>query len=100
MSTFTLTDLIGYAASVVGTCIMLPQVIKSWRTKHVQDLSTSMLVLYLTNCLLWLAYGIQLAAGPVIIANIAGFTIGGIQMLLKMRYSRRGDLNADQRDCT
>lgn len=85
----TLADLVGYAGSIVGTCIMAPQVIKSWRTKHAQDLSAIMLIFYLTNCLLWLAYGILVPAKPVIIANVAGFIIGGIQTTLKVVYGRK-----------
>ncbi len=93
MPNSTLADLVGYAGSVVGTCIMLPQVIKSWRTKRVQDLATFMLVLYLVNCLLWLAYGILILAKPVIIANVAGFIIGGTQVALKIKYGKRGGVS-------
>ncbi len=87
------TDMVGYTATAVGTCIMLPQVIKSLRTKHVQDLSALMLTLYLANCALWFSYGIMLPAKPVIVANAAGFAIGVIQVLLKARYRRRGGVS-------
>lgn len=86
MKRLTLTDFIGYTGSVVGTLIMLPQVVKSLETKQVQDVSAIMLLLYLANCLLWLVYGIRLRAKPVMIANVAGFVIGAAQMALKIMY--------------
>lgn len=83
---FTFTDIVGYAATVVGTCLMLPQIIKSWRTRSVGDLSLGMVVLYFFNCLLWLIYGVLLGAMPVIIANAIGLVISIIQLGLKLRY--------------
>jgi uncharacterized protein with PQ loop repeat len=41
----TLTLLIGYAAVAVGTTFMLPQILKSWKTKRVDDLSLASVTL-------------------------------------------------------
>jgi MtN3 and saliva related transmembrane protein len=80
------TNIVGYAATVVGTCLMLPQIIKSWKTRSVRDLSFGMVVLYFFNCLLWLTYGILLGAPPVVIANGIGLLISIVQVGLKMKY--------------
>jgi MtN3 and saliva related transmembrane protein len=84
-----LTNAVGYGAAVVGTFLMLPQVVKSWRTKRVEDLSLVMTILYFFNCLLWLIYGLLLTAAPMIIANSTGLVISVIQVGLKLRHGKK-----------
>lgn len=81
-----LTNLIGFIAAAVGTSLMLPQVIKSVRTKSVGDVSLGMLTLYVINCLLWLVYGIFLKAWPLIICNFIALILGTFQLNLKIKY--------------
>ena len=84
--TITLVDVVGYTATIVGTGLMLPQVMKSLQTKKVGDLSLGMVWLYFFNCLLWFAYGILIRAFPVIIANGIGLVISVAQIFLKLKY--------------
>lgn len=81
-----LINIIGYTAVAVGTSLMLPQVIKAWKTKRVEDLSFGMVVLYFFNCLLWLLYGLLIAALPVIVANSIALVISIAQVILKLKY--------------
>ncbi len=81
-----LTLLIGYAAVAVGTTFMLPQVLKSWKTKRVGDLSLASVILYFANSGLWLAYGLLIGAWPVVIANALALVISMVQMFLKLKY--------------
>jgi len=80
------TEIIGYLAAVVGTGLMLPQLIKMIRTKKVADISLGMLFMYFLNCLLWLSYGILIMAWPVIICNFIALIISIIQIVLKYKY--------------
>ena len=54
------TVIVGYLAAVFGTALMLPQVYKSIKTKRVDDISMSMLVVYVINCFfvgsIWLVH--------------------------------------------
>jgi len=81
-----LTNLIGFSAAAIGTAVMLPQVIKTLRTKKVDDISLIMLVLYFFNCCLWLVYGFLIMAWPVIICNFIALLISIVQMTLKLKY--------------
>ncbi len=81
-----IVNVVGYAAAVVGSVLMLPQAIQSWRTRSVEDLSLGMVVLYLANCLLWELYGLLLHAGPVIAANGIGLLIGAWQFAMRVSY--------------
>ena len=41
-----ITGIVGFSAAVVGTILMLPQIIKTIKTKKVDDLASGMLWLY------------------------------------------------------
>ena len=80
------TVIVGYLAAVFGTALMLPQVYKSIKTKRVDDISMSMLVVYVINCSLWEVYGLCIHAMPVILCNIIALGIGILQLVLKFKY--------------
>jgi len=82
-----IANIVGYTAAVVGTSLMLPQIIKSLKTKKVKDISFIMLVFYFLNCILWLIYGILISALPVIVANSIALLISIFQIILKIIYS-------------
>lgn len=82
----TSADIVGYAATLVGTSMMMPQVVRSWQTRHMRDVAWGMIALFLVNCLLWLAYGLMIAAPPMIVANSIGFVISLVLLGLKVRF--------------
>ncbi len=82
----TSADMVGYAATAVGTCMMLPQLLKSWRSKHMRDVAAGMTVLFLLNCALWLAYGIMINATPMVVANGIGLVIGTMLIGMKLYF--------------
>jgi MtN3 and saliva related transmembrane protein len=80
------TDIVGYAATVVGTFLMIPQVVRAIRTKHMGDVSGMMIGVYILNCVLWDIYGILIGAIPMILCNSIALVIGIVQAVLKRRY--------------
>ena len=54
----TYLDILGLAAGILTTIEVIPQVLKSLRTRSTKDLSWGSLILVLVGLLLWLAYGI------------------------------------------
>ncbi len=82
-----LVDIVGYAATIVGTSLMLPQVYKSLKTKSVDDVSWGMLVMYFLNCSLWLTYGALIASMPLAVTNAIALVISVVQIGLKICYS-------------
>lgn len=81
------TNIVGYTAAVVGPCLMLPQIIKSYRSKKTGDLSLTMVIVYDINCFLWLAYGFLISATPLAFSSGIGFVIGIVQLVLKIKYN-------------
>ncbi len=82
----SLTDATGYAAAVTATLMMLPQVIKAFRTKEMSDVAQGTVILYLLNCALWLSYGLLVEKPPLIAANGIGLAIAIVQLGLKARW--------------
>ncbi|MDO8552236.1 MAG: SemiSWEET family transporter [bacterium] len=86
-----LTTIVGTLAAITGTCLMLPQLLKTLKTKSVKDVSWGMLILYFFNCIFWLIYGLLLGAVPIIITNVIAIVISIAQIVLQVRYSSRGN---------
>lgn len=82
-----ITELIGFSAAFVGTTIMIPQVIKSIKTKKVDDLAWGMLFLFILNCTLWIVYGFLISALPVTVSNFIVLIIIIVLSVLKYKYS-------------
>lgn len=84
----TLTDVIGYAAAALGTVAFLPQAIKTLRHRATRDLSMPGLVLLLTNCSLWLAYGLMKGDLPLILANVVTVSALALTLGAKIWFER------------
>ena len=50
------------------TVAFIPQVVKIWKSKHTLDISLGMFSIFSAGVFLWLLYGIQLGAVPIILA--------------------------------
>lgn len=83
MDTITL---IGFMAAFCTTVAFVPQVIKTWKTRHTQDLSLGLFVVFSIGIFLWLIYGLLLMSWPIIIANLFTLILALILLGLKLRY--------------
>jgi len=70
------------------TLAFVPQVVKSWRTKSVDDFSLLTLGGFTVGVFLWLVYGIAVQSVPVVAANGTTFVLAGVLLGLKLRYPR------------
>ena len=85
-------NLLGLTAGSLTTVSFVPQVIKTWKTKSAGDISYGMFLLFGAGVLLWLLYGIAIAALPVIIANAVTLLLALTVVILKLRYERRSNV--------
>ena len=81
------TNTLGLIAGTLTTVAFVPQVIKIWKTKHARDISFGMFAIFSLGVLLWLLYGIQLGAWPVIIANAVTLVFSLTILIFKIKYS-------------
>lgn len=80
----TLIDIIGLSAGALTTISFVPQVIKTWRSKSADDISTGMFAIFSIGLVLWLIYGIYLQSLPIIISNV--ITLGLTVLILSLKY--------------
>jgi MtN3 and saliva related transmembrane protein len=87
---------IGLVAGAITSAAVVPQVVRTYRTRHARDISIWQPVLLDIGMLLWLIYGVFLKDMPLILAN--GFSIVCNTLLIGMKiYFKDGD-NSSRND--
>ena len=66
----------------------VPQVIKSYRTKSVKDISSWMIITTLAGTIFWIIYGFLINSKPVFVMNIIFVVIVLFQLFLKINYEK------------
>ena len=79
-------NILGFAAGALTTLAFLPQVIKTWRSRRTRDISLGMFVIFSSGVFLWLLYGIQVGAMPIILANSVTLILALTILILKIKH--------------
>ncbi len=79
-------NILGYLAGILVVISLLPQVIRSWRTKSTKDLSLWKYVIYIIGLSLWITYAVLIKNGPVVAMNTIGLLLALSILYLKLRY--------------
>ncbi|MFH1972655.1 MAG: SemiSWEET family transporter [archaeon] len=79
-------DIIGYLGGIFIMVSFIPQVIKSYKTKKVQDLALNMILATLIGTGFWIAYGFLISSLPIIIMNSIFGIIVLYELYLKLKY--------------
>lgn len=82
-------DHLGLLAGFLTSVAVLPQVVRTWRRKHAQDISIWQPLILITGMALWLAYGVLINDLPLIVANTFSIACYLLLLLLKIVYDRR-----------
>ena len=81
---------LGLAAAFLTSAAVIPQVLKSYRSRHVRDISIWQPVLLCAGMVLWLIYGIILRDVPLITANIFSLLCNSLLIIMKIVF-KEGD---------
>ena len=79
-------ELVGYLAIVLIASSLVPQVIKSWKTKSTKDISLFWNSLYVLGLICWLTYGIGIKNTPLIVSSVIEGTLAASLLILKIKY--------------
>lgn len=79
-------DTLGLLAGVLTTAAFVPQIVKTWKSKYTRDISLGMFVIFSTGVLLWLLYGIQIGAMPLIVTNAITLGLSLTILVFKIKY--------------
>lgn len=77
---------LGIAAGIITTASFLPQVIKTWKTRHTKDISIYMFSFLVFGMSLWLVYGIVKEDVPLILANAVTIGLASIILFFKIKH--------------
>ena len=81
-------DLLGLLAGVITSIGFIPQLIRGYRTKKLDDVSYYMPLVLAIGMMLWLIYGILLERIPIIVANTFGMGCSILLLIMKRIYSQ------------
>ena len=79
-------ELLGFAAGGLVAISLMPQVIKSWKTKSTKDLAISWTLINLGGQILWIIYGFYLNSISLIIMSSITLLMTLSLILLKVRF--------------
>lgn len=80
---------LGLAGGFLTTVGFVPQVVRSYRTKSVDDVSLVQPIVLLCGMSLWFLYGIFLRDVAIILANLFSILFNLALVILKINYARR-----------
>ena len=80
-------ELIGLIAAFITSIGFLPQIIKGFKTKKLDDISYFMPIVLAIGMTLWLIYGILKGSIAIIAANIFSISCSISLIIMKKRYS-------------
>ena len=92
-----MVQIVGFVAAVIGALAFLPQVLKTWRARSATDLSLGMLLASVTAATLWVAYGISIQSGPVVVGNGVTLALASTLLFLKVRSMSSAACDAERR---
>lgn len=82
-------ELIGFLAGVLVAAALLPQVIKSWKTKSTKDISLGWSVTSITGQIMWLVYGALISSPSLVIMSAITLVMALSVLYLKLRYGMK-----------
>jgi MtN3 and saliva related transmembrane protein len=82
-------SIIGVAAATLTTSSFLPQIVKAYRTKSMEDVSRYLMSFFATGTFLWMVYGIFKADWVIIGANATAMGFNVILLYMKFAYRKK-----------
>ena len=82
---------LGILATVAGIMILsgwVPQILKGYRTKKLDDVSKYLMIFIAVGAFLWLVYGIEKDDPYIIGVNLAAIVLTMIVLSMKYRYEK------------
>jgi MtN3 and saliva related transmembrane protein len=79
-------EIIGFTAGIFLAVSLVPQIIKSWKTRSTKDISLIWSLINLIGEILWIVYGFYLNSYSLIIMSSISFLMNIFMMSLKIKF--------------
>lgn len=77
---------LGLLAGLLTSVASLPQLLKTWKSRHARDLSIWQPLLLSAGVALWLIYGMLIHDMPLILANITPLVCNLALTIMKIKF--------------
>ena len=84
----TTMGVIGILAGILILSGWVPQIVRGYKTKRLNDVSPYLMILIFAGAVLWLIYGIALDDVYIIGVNVAATVLTMIVLSMKLKYER------------
>lgn len=91
---------IGLFAGMLTTVGFIPQIVKGYRTKHMNDVSLTMPILLSMGMVLWFFYGVILDDIPIMMWNLIALGLNIAVIYLILHYRRKHNASAHDSQLT
>ena len=81
-------SVLGVLAGILTTGCWLPQLVRSWRTRSVGDISWGYLLVLASGVALWVVYGAAQRDLPIVLTNTATGAALVTLAVMKLRYQQ------------
>ena len=85
---FTL-GIVGILAGILILSGWVPQIIKGYKTKRLNDVSSYLMICIFAGAVLWLGYGIEIDDVYVMGVNVAAMFLTMTVLGMKLKYERK-----------
>lgn len=82
-------ELVGHLGAFMTSVTFIPQVYKVWKTRSVNDLSLTMMLIVFASTIVWLTYAIALMLWPVIVANSIVCFLSLVLIYFKFAFGKK-----------
>ena len=82
-------QIVGIGAGILTSVSMLPQIIKTFKEKKVEDLSIVMILVLMCGVGCWIWYGILREDLPIIFTNCLSFILNSLLLFLRLKYAEK-----------
>ncbi len=79
-------EIIGFLAGIFTSCSLVPQTIKSWKTKSTGDISISWMLINLSGQVLWITYGLMISSISLVIMSSITLVFAVSMLFLKIKH--------------
>ena len=79
---------IGILAGILILTGWVPQIVRGYKTKRLNDVSPYLMILIFAGAVLWLIYGIALDDVYIMGVNLAAMVLTMIVLSMKLKYER------------
>jgi MtN3 and saliva related transmembrane protein len=81
-------QVLGLVAGIFTTAAAVPQLIKAWKSKKVEDVSPLMFSILILGVSMWTLYGVLKADLPIILTNGISVLLNSTMLVLIFKYRK------------